>query len=359
MSIDIICTIGPASSNADTIQQLIREGMTIARINLSHATQKDHQQTIQLVRDTAKKLGKKVAILADLQGPKIRLGEIVGGEVELQAGKEFILHTTPGIGNEQGASVDYEGIVSDVKPGSRILLNDGAVELVVKGCGRDFVDTRIVTSGTIGSHKGVNLPGTHVRLPALTEKDKDDLRFLMLEKVDAIGCSFVREASDVDQIRQFAGVSPGHGPKFIAKIETIAALKNFTGILQSADGIMVARGDMGVEVPYTWIPFLQKAIVYECNRWGKYVITATQMLQSMVEYPMPTRAEVTDIFQAVLDGSKAVMLSAESASGQFPVESVQTMNAVSTFAELIRGEQPFNFEDVLALLAGKIPVLSR
>lgn len=359
MTVDIICTIGPASSNPDTIQQLIREGMNIARINLAHGGQRSHQKSIQLVRDIAKSLGKKVAILADLQGPRIRLGEIGGGEVQLQAGKEFLLHTTPMIGNEQAASVNYEGIAADVQPGARILINDGSVELAVRGTGRDFVETVVVNSGTIASHKGVNLPGTNLRLPALTAKDKDDLRFLLLEKVDAIACSFVRDPAHVEQIRQFTGVSRGHGPKFIAKIETLAALKQFTGILQASDGIMIARGDLGVEVPYTWVPLLQKAIINECKKWGKYVITATQLLQSMTEQSIPTRAEVTDIFQAVLDGTNAVMLSAESASGQFPVESVQTMNAVSSFAQHVAGEQPFHFDDVLALLAGKIPVLHR
>ncbi len=331
--------------------------MSIARINLAHGNQRSHQHTIQLVRDIAKSEGRRIAILADLQGPKIRLGEIGGGEVQLHAGKEFLLHTTPMIGNQQAASVTYEGLAADVKPGTRILINDGAVELAVRGTGRDFVETVVVSSGTIASHKGVNLPGTNVQLPPLTAKDEDDLRFLLLEKVDAIACSFVRDPAHIEQIRQFTGVSRGHGPKFIAKIETVEALKQFAGILQVSDGIMIARGDLGVEVPYTWVPLLQKAIINECNRVGKYVITATQLLQSMTEHAIPTRAEVTDIFQAVLDGSNAVMLSAESASGQFPVESVHTMNAVSSFAQHVACDQPFQFDDVLALLAGKIPVL--
>jgi pyruvate kinase len=353
--IDIVCTLGPASSKPEVIRQLLEQGMTVARVNLSHSDQRTHRDVIHTVREVARSIGKHVSILGDLQGPKIRLGEIAGGEADLRIGDEFLLHARPIVGNQHEASVDYPDIVHDVKPGSRILINDGIIELTAKRVAKDFIETQVVIPGKIASHQGVNLPGTPLRLPALTPKDRDDLRFLLLEKVDVIACSFIRQAAHMEEIRSFSGVARGHGPTFIAKIETLEGVHNFSGILQASDGVMVARGDLGVEIPYTWVPLLQKAMIRECNRAGKYVITATHMLQSMVNHPIPTRAEVTDIFQAVLDGSDAVMLSAESAAGQYPVESVNTMAAVVTFAQQVRGDQPFDLADILQLLSGKVP----
>lgn len=354
MSIDLICTIGPASQKPEILRQLIEHGMTVARLNLSHGDLKTHRETIDTIRQISRETGKRVRVLGDLQGPKIRLGEIPEGEVTLTQGDDFTLYAQPIPGNRYGASVDYPGIVNEVVSGSRVLINDGAVTLQVEQVNADHLETRVHSGGVIASHKGVNLPGTRVNLPPLTEKDKTDLRFLLLEKVDMIACSFIREATHIDEIREFAGLTKGHGPMLIAKIETLDGLRNFSQIVQKADGIMVARGDLGVEVPFAWIPLLQKAMILECKKVGSYSVTATQMLQSMIEQPIPTRAEVTDIFQAVLDGTNAVMLSAESAAGHFPVQSTGTLSTVATFAERVAKEEPFDWEDMVQLMSGEI-----
>ncbi|WP_139488529.1 pyruvate kinase [Brevibacillus dissolubilis] len=356
MAIDIICTIGPASHDPAVLRELITHGMTVARINMSHGDHPTHQATIQHVRELSKSMGKPVKILADLQGPKIRLGEIKGqnaptNAVTLTAGQTFIIRTTSMIGNQNEASVDYPGITNDVKLGARILINDGEVRLTATHVHADHIETEVTVGGTISSHKGVNLPDTRVGLPAMTQKDQSDLRFLLLEKVDMVACSFIREAAHLDEIRSYAGITRGHTPRLIAKIETMEGIRNFTGIRDTADGIMVARGDLGVELPYQWVPVLQKAMINECRRTDTYVITATQMLQSMIDHPVPTRAEVTDIFQAVLDGTDAVMLSAESAAGQYPVQSVETLKTVAQFALRQKQEQPFTVEDMVELLS--------
>lgn len=351
MCVDMICTIGPSSEQTDILQKLIQHGMNVARLNMSHGDHQSHQRAIQNIRQVSKQLGKKVRILGDLQGPRIRLGEVTGTEQLLEKDQPFTLFIKPVIGNRHEASVDYPGILADVKLGSRININDGEVTLLVEQVTEDSLMTRVMVGGKIASHKGVNLPGTRTGLPAMTDKDLDDLRFLLLEKVDFIACSFIREAAHMEEIRQVSGVAPGHTPRFIAKIETKDGLRNFTDILAASEGIMIARGDLAVEVPYEWVPLLQKVIIQECRRTDTYCITATQMLQSMTEHPVPTRAEVTDIFQAVLDGTNAVMLSAESASGQFPVESVDTLATVSNFAEHVTREQPFDVADMIHLLS--------
>ncbi|MFY0545683.1 pyruvate kinase [Brevibacillus sp. H7] len=357
MSIDIICTIGPASHSVETLKELIQSGMTIARLNMSHGDHLSHKQGIRNIRQAAGETGKKVKILGDVQGPKIRLGEVAGEGVVLTEGDPFILHTKPVVGSQHEASVDYAGIVHDVKPGARVLINDGEVKLLIEQVTKDSLLTRVLVGGMISSHKGVNIPGASICLPALTEKDQNDLRFLLLEKVDMIACSFIRVARHMEEIRRFAGVARGHAPWFIAKIETMDGLRNFSQILDASDGIMIARGDLGVEVPYTWVPLLQKAMIKECRRNDSYCITATQMLQSMTEHPVPTRAEVTDVFQAVLDGTHAVMLSAESASGRYPVQSTETLNTVSSFAERVAGDKPFDLVDIMNLLKSEAEVV--
>ncbi|ANB61644.1 pyruvate kinase [Anoxybacteroides amylolyticum] len=351
MAIDLICTIGPATNRRDMIQALMEHGMTVVRLNLSHGEQCNHQKVIETVRSLNKQLGKKVKILGDLQGPKIRLGDIQSGTVVLQKGQRFTLRTTDCIGTDKEARVDYEQMVKDVTVGAKILLNDGAVELVVKRIGEQEIETEVIIGGPIGSRKSVNLPGTKISLPALTKKDERDLEFLLREEVDMVACSFVREAVHLHEVHQFiASMNNTKKPMIIAKIETLEAVKNFQAIREAADGIMVARGDLGVELPLAWVPLLQKAMIYECNRFHTYVITATQMLQSMVEQEKPTRAEVTDIFQAVLDGTNAVMLSAESATGKHPIESVTVLQTISSFAEKLKSEAPFDFKDMLNLI---------
>ncbi|EOP51633.1 pyruvate kinase [Bacillus cereus VD136] len=346
MTIDRICTIGPASNNKDTLSQLIRNGMNIIRLNLSHGSHESHKEIIQLV----KSLDDSIKILGDLQGPKIRLGVIEENAVTLQAGDTFTLYIHSISGNKEEASVDYPGIINDVKVGNRILINDGQVELTVEKISEDKIETKVKVGGDIASHKGVNLPGTIVSLPAITEKDKKDIQFLLSENVDFIACSFVRKPSHIQEIRNFIRLKNETSPNLIAKVETMEAIENFQGICKEVEGIMIARGDLGVELPYQFIPLLQKMMIHECNRTNTYVITATQMLQSMVDYSIPTRAEVTDVFQAVLDGTNAVMLSAESASGDHPIESIKTLRLVSEFAERVKKDAPFVMKDVLELL---------
>jgi pyruvate kinase len=350
--IDIICTIGPASRDVEMLKRLAASGMTIARLNMSHGDHRSHQAAIRNIRQAGSELGRKIRLLGDLQGPKIRLGE-VNGEVVLNAGEPFILHMQPTVGSQHEASVDYPGLVDDVKPGARIHINDGEVKLLVQQVTKDSLLTRVIVGGPISSHKGINVPGTPLHLPPLTGKDKDDLRFLLMEKVDYVACSFIRDGGQMDEIRAFAGVARGHAPSFVAKLETIDALRHFNAIADAADGVMIARGDLGVEVPFEWVPLLQKAIIRECRRKGIYCITATHMLQSMTEHPVPTRAEVTDIFQAVLDGTNAVMLSAESASGAYPAESTDTLATVAAFAERVASDQPFDWDDILHLLSAQ------
>ncbi|MCM2535963.1 pyruvate kinase [Neobacillus pocheonensis] len=351
MSIDRICTIGPASNNKKILTELINHGMTIARLNFSHGTHESHHEIIRLVKSLSDETGQPIKLLGDLQGPKIRLGNVEGEKVTLKTGQPFTLHIDQVVGNEDQASVDYEGLVKDVKPENTILINDGAVELTVTQVDQTKVVTTVKSGGEISSHKGVNLPGVVTSLPAITEKDKQDIHFLLQEEIDFIACSFVRRASHLQEVRGFIELAKrGQAQKLVAKIETIEAIRNFQEICKVTDAVMIARGDLGVELPYQWIPLLQKAMISECNRMDTYVITATQMLQSMVENPLPTRAEVMDVFQAVMDGTNAVMLSAESAAGHYPVQSIETLKLVSQFAESTRKEAPFDFADMLRLL---------
>lgn len=354
MSIDIICTIGPASSDPAVLKQLLEQGMTVARINLSHGTHEGHRKVIADLRELSSRLSLPIRILGDLQGPKIRLGEIEGGSAVLAEGSRFTLGTEPIVGGVERASVDYPSIVQDARIGSRILINDGEVELSVTGLAGNTLETLVTVGGTIASRKSVNLPGTPLHLPAITDKDKADILFLIEEQVDMIACSFIRSAEHIAEIRAFSGITPEHRIKLIAKIETTEGVLHFNTISSACDGIMVARGDLGVELPYYHIPVIQKAMINECRRTGTYVITATQMLQSMVEVPVPTRAEVTDIFQAVLDGTNAVMLSAESAAGKYPLQSTSTLKTVSHFAEQVAAEAPYDMADLLALMAGTL-----
>lgn len=350
MTIDRVCTIGPASNDKNVLTELINHGMTIARLNFSHGTHESHRKVIQLVKSLIEETGHQIKLLGDLQGPKIRLGIVEDEKVTLKTGQTFTLHIDQIQGNENQASVDYEWLVKDVQPENRILINDGAVELIVRQVDQTKVVTTVKTGGEIASHKGVNLPGVVTSLPAITEKDKLDIQFLLEEEIDFIACSFVRRASHIKEVRSFIESSKGHCPKLVAKIETVEAIQNFQEICAETDAVMIARGDLGVELPYQWIPLLQKAMIRECNRLDTYVITATQMLQSMVENPLPTRAEVMDVFQSVLDGTNAVMLSAESAAGNYPVQSIETLKLVSQFAECVRKETPFDFADMLKLL---------
>jgi len=350
MSIDRICTIGPSSSDKKVLTNLIQHGMTIARLNFSHGTHESHHSVIESIKSIRNETGQQIKILGDLQGPKIRLGKVKDEKIILKTGETFTLLIDEVVGDNTQASVDYEGLVKDVKPEDRILINDGAVELLVTKVDQNSITTTVKTGGEISSHKGVNLPGVVTSLPAITEKDEKDIGFLLQEEIDYIACSFIRRAANIKEIRSFMKSQKRTTTQLVAKIETIEAVRNFQEICKETDAVMIARGDLGVELPFQWIPLLQKAMISECNRMDTYVITATQMLQSMVEAPLPTRAEVTDVFQAVMDGTNAVMLSAESAAGHYPVQSIDTLKLVSQFAERVRLKAPFDFADMIELI---------
>jgi pyruvate kinase len=328
----IVCTIGPASRSPETLEQLIRAGMDVARLNFSHGTQAQHLEVITTVRRIAERLGRSVAILQDLAGLKIRIGEIASGAVTLEAGAPFTLTTRRVLGSQHEVSVDYPHLTEDVQPGDRLLLSDGDLELEVIGTTEEDVRCRVIAGGTLASRKGVKLPARSITAPTVTDKDRDDLAFGLRHGVDYVAQSFVRTAADVLEVRAMVQNHRSTVP-LIAKIETQDALTNIDEIIDSVDGVMVARGDLGVAVPLATVPRLQKMLIAKANRAGKPVITATQMLRSMQDSPRPTRAEATDVANAVLDGTDAIMLSEETAIGRFPLQAVTMMAAIAADAE--------------------------
>jgi len=331
----IVATIGPASRTEARIRALIQAGMNVARINFSHGSHADHAASIAIIRRLSAELNQPVTILQDLQGPKIRVGEIENDGVELKAGQRLALTSQPILGNAQRVSIDFDGLPESVQPGGRILLDDGNLELRVITASGDTVETEVVYGGLLKPNKGVNLPKANLKIPALTEKDCQDLAFGLALGVDAIALSFVRTAADIEhlqaEIRRLAPHQPA--PLVIAKLEKPDALDNLHAIIHIADGVMVARGDLGVEMSPEEVPIAQKRIIRMANRHVRIVITATQMLESMIENPRPTRAEASDVANAILDGSDAVMLSGETAIGAYPVKAVEMMSAIITTAE--------------------------
>ncbi len=328
----IVCTIGPASKSPEVLKQLIIRGMNVARLNFSHGTQEDHLITIENIRSIANRLGQPVAILQDIAGPKIRIGEIKKGSVILKTGDFFILTTRKITGNEKEVFVNYINLPKDVKPGDRLLLSDGALELeVIETTGQD-IKCRVIIGGPLSSKKGINLTTGSLNVPILTEKDKNDLTFGLKHEVDYVALSFVRTTEDVIEVKRFME-EQGDIIPIIAKIEKHEALNNIDEIIREVDGVMVARGDLGVEIPLEQVPMVQKMLIEKSNRAGKPTITATQMLLSMVNNPRPTRAEVTDIANAILDGTGAVMLSEETAAGKYPVQAVEMMVRVADDTE--------------------------
>ncbi len=328
----IVCTIGPASRSPEKLEHLIAAGMNVARLNFSHGSHEEHEEVIVRLREIAARLGRPLAILQDLAGPKIRIGEIATGTVHLQAGVRFILTTEAVPGDEHRVSITYSALPRDVRPGDTLLLNDGALELRVEETREDEIICRVVVGGPLSSHKGINVPTRSLRVPSITEKDRDDLAFGLERGVDYVALSFVRSSADVLQARRLMA-ERGRIVPLIAKIEKHEALAHIDEIIEVVDGIMVARGDLGVETPLEKVPLVQKMLIHKCNRAGKPVITATQMLRSMVNNPRPTRAEVTDVANAILDGTDAVMLSEETAVGKYPVEAVQMMVRIAEDAE--------------------------
>ena len=327
-----MCTLGPATSSMERIRELVDAGMDVARLNLSHGTYAEHEEIYRRVRQASDDCGHGVGIFVDLQGPKIRLGHFKEGSTRITTGQSFTITTRELDGNNEIASTTYQGLPGDVSAGDQILIDDGKVRLRVTEVDGDDVHTQVVTGGRISDHKGINLPGVPVSVPAMSEKDIEDLRWGLHLTVDFIALSFVRSAADVEDVRKVMR-EEGVMLPVIAKIEKPQAIDNLDEIVKAFDGFMVARGDLGVECPLEDVPFLQKRVVEKARRNAKPVIVATQMLESMISNPAPTRAEASDVANAVLDGADAVMLSGETSVGEYPIETVRTMARIITSTE--------------------------
>jgi pyruvate kinase len=329
----IVATVGPASRRPETLERLIQAGVNVFRLNFSHGTPDEHLEVIRAVRDIAARLHRPIALLQDLSGPKIRTGKVKDGEVELVKGARLAITTDTAVeGTAELISTTYDLLPRDVKAGDQILLDDGNLELRVLGAAGSRVECEVVDGGKLRSSKGMNLPGVMLSTPALTEKDRRDLVFGVQHHVDYVAMSFVRQAEDVLEAKALIRAM-GETTPVIAKIEKPQAVENLEAILAATDGVMVARGDLGVEIGTEDVPIVQKRIIAAANAAGRVVITATQMLESMIENPRPTRAEASDVANAILDGTDAVMLSGESAVGKFPVETVETMARIADYTE--------------------------
>ena len=354
----IICTLGPAVDNEDTMRALIQEGMNVARFNFSHGPHDEQMGRLKMLRKLRAELGKPVAALLDTKGPEIRLGEFENGKVSLTSGQIFTLTTDDILGPDDRVSVTYKNLAADVKPGNHILIDDGLVGLEVleinpveKPTVKDAKDIvcRVLNDGVISNKKGVNVPNVNLTMPYISEKDYSDICFAVENDYDFIAASFVRTASDVLEIRKILAEKGGEDIRIISKIENMQGVENIDEIIRVSDGIMVARGDMGVEIPLEDVPVIQKMIIKKVCEAGKIVITATQMLDSMMKHPRPTRAEATDVANAIYDGTSAIMLSGETAAGQYPVEAVKTMVRIATRTERdINYDQRFRQRKVMA-----------
>ncbi|UII29441.1 pyruvate kinase [Fulvivirga maritima] len=327
----IVATVGPASNEKDMLRKLMQEGVDIFRLNFSHGTHDDHSKVIQYVRELNDELGTHVCLLQDLQGPKIRLGEVEKG-AEITTGQKFIITTEEMVGTSEKASTVYQGLPDDVEAGDMILIDDGKIELKVTGKNGREVETEVVFGGKLKSRKGINMPYTKVSAPSLTEKDVADLEFGLPHDIEWVALSFVRSAEDIRDLRRRIEAA-GKTSRIIAKVEKPEAIKNIDEIIEETDAVMVARGDLGVEIFMEEVPMAQKMIVEKCNKLAKPVIIATQMMESMIENPRPTRAETNDVANAVMDGADALMLSAETAAGLFPVEVIRSMVKTITSVE--------------------------
>ncbi|MCZ6485465.1 MAG: pyruvate kinase [Acidobacteria bacterium] len=342
----IVATIGPASKSPEILQKLIQAGMDAARLNFSHGDYESHRQTIANIRKLSKALEKPVAILQDLQGPKIRTGQLENGTpVELIAGQHFVLTTNPVVGNKERVSTSYLALPQDLQPGNRILLSDGLIELKVLTTTSSGVECEVVAGGTLAENQGINLPKVDISVSSLTEKDIQDLEFGAEQEIDYLALSFIRKPQDILELKERLAEKNSDTP-VIAKLEKPMAIENLDAIMDVCEGVMIARGDLGVEMAPEKVPVIQKHIIREANKKGKLVITATQMLESMIHNPRPTRAEASDVANAVLDGTDAVMLSGETAVGQYPVESVAMMANIIREAEKMGAEsQPERFRE--------------
>ncbi|NLC11317.1 MAG: pyruvate kinase [Firmicutes bacterium] len=337
----IVCTLGPATDDLSVLRNICLAGMDVARLNFSHGSFEEHEKRIKSLRQAAADTKKRVAIMLDTKGPEIRVGTFRDGFAELKAGCVFSLVTEKVLGNNERAHINYAGLPQDVNIGDKILLDDGLIELRVEDKGPGQVICRVINGGKLFAGKGVNLPGVKINLPAMSKKDREDLLFGFTQDIDFVAVSFVRKASDILDIRRLAEEHNAN-VSLIAKIESQEAVENFAEILEVSDGIMIARGDLGVEISAEEVPLVQKMIVEACNKSGKPVITATQMLESMIRNPRPTRAEASDVANAIFDGTDAVMLSGETAVGAFPVQAVQTMARIAE-----RTEKALQYQQIL------------
>ncbi|MGK7377988.1 pyruvate kinase [Planococcus sp. 1R117A] len=331
----IVCTIGPASETPELLESLIEAGMNVARLNFSHGNHEEHAARIQRIREASEKTGKIIGILLDTKGPEIRTHNMENNGIELATGQSIAISMTEVLGTNEKFSITYDHLIEDVSEGSIILLDDGLIELRVTGIDKEngLIHTTVENAGTLKSKKGVNVPGVSVQLPGITEKDAQDILFGIEQGVDFIAASFVRRSSDVMEIRELLENNNGSHIHIIPKIENQEGVDNIDDILMVSDGLMVARGDLGVEIPAEVVPIVQKSLIEKCNSAGKPVITATQMLDSMQRNPRPTRAEASDVANAIFDGTDAIMLSGETAAGLYPVESVETMHRIAMTTE--------------------------
>ena len=329
----IICTLGPASESEAVLRQMIEAGMNVARINFSHGSHEEHGKKLELLYKLRKEMGVPVATLLDTKGPEIRLGTFANGSEELQTGATFTLTTVPMEGTAEKVSITFAGLPADVKPGDAILIDDGLIELRVEETTSTDIRCTVINGGPVSNRKGVNVPNVSLSMPYLSERDKSDVLYGIKAGFDFIAASFVRNAQDVQLLRDLLKENGGEDIKIISKIENAEGVHNIDEIIRVSDGIMIARGDMGVEIPFEQVPKIQKDIIKKVYHSGKYVITATQMLESMTENPRPTRAEATDVANAIYDGTSAIMLSGETAAGKYPVEAVRTMAKIALETE--------------------------
>lgn len=329
----IVCTMGPSTMDENVLRRLIEEGMDVARLNFSHGTHEEQKIRMDMVKKLRKECGKHIALLLDTKGPEIRTRDFEGGKVEVVAGQTFTLTTRDILGDNTITSITYKDLAKDVEIGTRILIDDGLIELKVKDIIDEDLVCEVINGGFVSNHKGINVPGVHLNMPYMSQKDIDDILFGIEQDVDFIAASFVRSAKDVLEIRKLLDDNGGKNINIISKIENAEGVKHIDDIIYVSDGIMVARGDMGVEIPGEEVPVIQKMIIRKVYNAGKQVITATQMLDSMMKNPRPTRAETTDVANAIYDGTSAIMLSGETAAGLYPIESVQTMVRIAERTE--------------------------
>ena len=339
----ILATLGPASSSEEVIDQLLTSGVDAFRLNFSHGKHEEHAKLVRTIRDVATELGRYVPIVGDIQGPKLRIGE-VDGVVQLENGQTFVVTTKEVLGNAKMVSTPFTPLPQEVQIGQRILINDGLVELVVTSVDGDRVTTRVLHGGPISSKKGMNFPDSELTIPAITDKDRVDVKFAVELNLDYIAASFIRRRGDIVELRELLHSHGGDEMQVIAKLEKPQAIENLDEILEVSDGVMVARGDLGVEMPPEDVPIVQKKILARASRWGRFAITATQMLESMTTNSRPTRAEASDVANAIFDGSDAVMLSAETASGRYPVDAVRMMARIVFAAEANRQHGTFEWQ---------------